>query len=108
MSKLRQNDLEKSTTDLGFLRVLNENKANTIALQKTVTLEDGTEVVVENVTPAKMKNALNSLSDTNKVTYETPGEKYEDKNGVVQIYNENAGGSPEPGPEPTRIRCNLF
>lgn len=100
MSKLKQNNLEESTTDIGFLRVLNENKADIISLERQVTLEDGTVVTVENVTPSKMKNAFNSLSETNKVIYETPGEKYEDKNGIVQIYNINAEGSPEPGPGP--------
>lgn len=92
MSKLKQNNLEESTTDIGFVKVINENKGETIvALQKEIELEDGTTAIVENITPSKMKQVLNSMVDGNEgaITYETPGEEYEGRDGVVQIYNDS-------------------
>lgn len=89
---LKQNNLEESTTDLGFVRTINENKGETIvALEKEVTLEDGTVVNVESITPSKMKQVLNSMVDGNEsvITYETPGEPYIERDGVVQIYNDS-------------------
>lgn len=92
MSRLKQNNLEESTTDIGFIKVINENKGETIvALQKEIELEDGTTVIVESITPSKMKQVLNSMVDGNEgaITYETPGEEYEGRDGVVQIYNDS-------------------
>lgn len=91
MSNLKQNNLSEATTELGFVQTINANKANTTALQKEVTLEDGTKVIVEGITPSRMKQVLNSMVDGNEdaVTFETPGEDYGNRDGVVQIYNDS-------------------
>lgn len=94
MENLKQNTLEDSTTDIGFVYVINENKGeNIVALQKEVTLETGETVIVEGITPNKMKDVLNSLVDGSEeaVTFLTPGEDYnEEIKGVCQVYNESA------------------
>lgn len=79
---LKQNNLEEATTELGF------PKETGIPLQREVELEDGTEVIVEGVTPSKLANDLG-------VTFRTPGEPYITSdgttlNGVVQTYNEGS------------------
>ena len=92
MSNLKQNDLASATTELGFVQTINTNKGETIvALQKEVTLDDGSTVVVESITPSKMKQVLNSMVDGNEgtISYETPGEPYVDRDGVVQRYNDS-------------------
>lgn len=92
MSNLKQNNLESATTDLGFVQAINENKGETIvALQKEVTLDDGTVVTVESITPSKMKQVLNSMVDGNEgaISYVTPGEVYVERDGVVQKYNDS-------------------
>ena len=96
MEKLKQNTLDESTTDLGFCRVLNENAGKTVAsLTRTVTLDDGSEVLVEGMTSDAIKNLLKGSTD------KTPGEPvevYQDSSiigptetqildGVVQMYN---------------------
>ena len=84
--KLLQNTLSEATTEQGF-----PAKINT-PLQKEVVLEDGTTVIVEGITPNKMKEILNN-SREEITTFITPGEKYvdngKDLNGVVQNYNNN-------------------
>lgn len=92
MSNLKQNNLEEATTGLGFVQAINTNKGETIvALEKQITLDDGTTVTVENITPSKMKQILNSMVDGNEgaISYETPGESYVDRDGVVQKYNDS-------------------
>lgn len=84
--ELLQNNLAEATTEMGFVHVLNKNAGETIvALQKEVTLDSGETVVVEGITPDKMKSALNTLVDGTEevITFKTPGEKY--VNGEVEI-----------------------
>ena len=84
---LKQNTLAEATTENGFPTEVG------VPLQKEVTLEDGTEVIVEGITPDKMKAVLNQYVDGNEegITFKTPGEIYKNNNielnGVVQIYN---------------------
>ena len=94
--KLLQNNLAEATTEMGFVHVLNENAGETIvALQKEVTLDSGETVVVEGITPDKMKSALNSLVDGSEeaVTFQTPGEDYINGDveieGICQVYNDS-------------------
>lgn len=87
--KLLQNTLAEATTEMGF-----PAKTNT-PLQKEVTLEDGTKVIVEGITPDKMKTVLNQNVDGTEeaVTFKTPGEVYKNEEvelpGVCQIYNSS-------------------
>lgn len=78
---LKQNTLAEATTEQGF------PKETGLPLRREVTLEDGTKVLVEGVTPEAMATKLNAH-------FVTPGEKYvdngKDLNGVVQEYNEGA------------------
>lgn len=87
--KLLQNNLAEATTEMGF-----PAKVDT-PLQREVTLEDGTTVIVEGITPNQMKNILNANSDDpeESITFKTPGEDYVKDGeiliqGVVQKYNE--------------------
>ena len=85
-SKLLQNTLAEATTEQGFPTKVG------VPLQKEVTLEDGTVVIVEGITPNQMKNILNQTAEEpEEVTFKTPGEVYENEDitlkGVVQIYN---------------------
>lgn len=87
--KLLQNTLAEATTEMGF-----PAKTNT-PLQKEVTLEDGTVVTVEGITPNKMKTVLNQNVDGTEeaVTFKTPGEVYKNEEvelpGVCQVYNSS-------------------
>ena len=117
MERIKQNDLENSTTELGFVHVINSNledsgSQDSIAFQREVTLEDGTTVTVESVTPEKMKSILNAnavITESEEViTNKTPGETIEvnkepDKvgpgetkllDGVVQITNNTGSVTP--------------
>lgn len=97
MKNLEQNNLANATTDLGFVKVVNENAnelgTSEIALQKEVVLEDGNTVKVEGITPSKMKAVLNEQAN-NTITYQTPGENFEKTfeegtiKGIVQDYND--------------------
>ena len=97
MKNLEQNNLANATTDLGFVKVVNENASelgtSEIALQKEVVLEDGNTVKVEGITPSKMKAILNEQAN-NTITYQTPGENFEKTfeegtiKGIVQDYND--------------------
>ena len=85
--KLLQNTLAEATTEMGF-----PAKTNT-PLQREVTLETGETVIVEGITPDKMKTVLNQNVDGTEeaVTFKTPGEVYKNEEvelpGVCQIYN---------------------
>lgn len=115
MKKLKQNNLEESTTDIGFVKAINENAeelgTNKIALIREVEIEDGVNVNVESITPHRMKAILNqqitaSGSDS-EITFKTPGEPVQvyvngDEigpvetqvlDGIVQLYNKNMDGS---------------
>ena len=110
MENLKQNTLNDSTTDLGFVQAINTNLEASgseakISFQREVELEDGTIVTVESITPEKMKSVLNDnaviMGGTGIINAKTPGEivqvyDYPDKispvettmiNGVVQIAN---------------------
>lgn len=93
MEKLKQNNLAESTSELGFLEVMNENKETpAVYLNREVTLETGETVTVEGMSASKLKEALNNGADPEVITFKTPGEVYnEEIKGVVQIYNENEG-----------------
>ena len=101
MENLKQNTLNDSTTDLGFVQAINTNleasgSENKIAFQREVELEDGTIVTVESVTPESMKVILNNnaviMGGTGTINTKTPGE-------IVQVYsNPN-----EIGPTETKI-----
>lgn len=87
--RLLQNNLAEATTEMGF-----PAKVDT-PLQREVTLEDGTTVIVEGITPNQMKNILNANSDDpeESITFKTPGEDYVKDGeiliqGVVQKYNK--------------------
>jgi len=86
---LKQNNLASSTTEQGFPTLVG------CALQREETLEDGTKVIVEGITPYKMKNVLNdNAPEGSNITFRTPGEPYvttsgETLNGICQTYNEN-------------------
>ena len=83
-NKLLQNNLAEATTENGFPTVTNT------PLQKEVTLETGETVIVEGITPDKMKAVLNQNVDGNEggVTFLTPGENYnEEIKGVCQTWN---------------------
>ena len=88
--KLIQNNLAEATTEMGFPADVN------FPLQREVTLEDGSTVIVEGVTPDKMKTILNQNVDGNEeaITFLTPGEDYvKDEEvlikGVCQDWNES-------------------
>lgn len=95
MKKLKQNSLSEATTELGFVKALNANAeelgTEKIYLSREKELEDGTRVIVEGITPHKMKNILNSKIGDEKVTFKTPGEIVKTEEGelqgVVQLYN---------------------
>ena len=94
--KLLQNNLAEATTEIGFVHVLNNDTGETVvALQREVTLDDGTKVMVEGITPDKMKSALNTLVGGSEevITFKTPGEPYINGDieigGVCQAYNES-------------------
>lgn len=122
MEKVKQNELSDSTTELGFVHVINSNLESSgsedlIAFQREVELEDGTIVTVESVTPEKMKSILNNnaiITESEEIiTNKTPGEiveVYKDSSkigptettllkGIVQITN-NSEIRPEPTPIP--------
>ena len=83
-NKLLQNTLAEATTENGFPTITNT------PLQREVTLETGETVIVEGITPDKMKAVLNQNVDGNEggVTFLTPGENYnEDIKGVCQVWN---------------------
>ena len=86
---LKQNNLAEATTEGGFPTEVG------CPLQKEVTLDTGETVVVEGITPNKMKTVLNQNVDGNEegITFSTPGEPYKNDNieldGVVQIYNKS-------------------
>lgn len=86
---LKQNTLAEATTENGFPTEVG------FPLQREVTLEDGTKVIVEGITPDKMKVLLNQYVDGNEnaATFKTPGEIYKNNevelDGVVQIYNNS-------------------
>ena len=86
---LKQNTLAEATTENGFPTEVG------VPLQREVTLEDGTRVIVESVTPDKMKNVINQYVDGNEnaATFKTPGEIYKNNevelDGVVQVYNNS-------------------
>lgn len=110
MKTLKQNNLENSTTGIGFVKSINENanelSTDKIALIREVELDDNI-VKVEGITPHKMKSILNqqilASGGDSKVSFKTPGEPvqvYADSNkigpvetqildGVVQLYNKN-------------------
>ena len=101
MEKIKQNELSDSTTELGFVHVINSNledsgSENLIAFQREVTLEDGTAVTVESVTPEKMKSILNNnaiITESEEViTNKTPGE-------IVEVYEDSS----KIGPTETKI-----
>lgn len=97
MEKLKQNNLEEATTELGFVKVINANATekgtSTIALQKKVELEDSTKVTVEGITPDKLKSVLNEQAN-NTITFKTPGENYNDEIlGIAEEYNKQIENS---------------
>jgi len=88
-NKLLQNTLAEATTESGF-----PTKINT-PLQREVTLETGETVIVEGITPDKMKAALNQNIQEGGVTFLTPGENYnEDIKGVCQVWNDSLEPTP--------------
>lgn len=111
MEKLKQNNLEEATTDIGFVKAINKNAeelgTDKVALVREVEIEDGVKVNVEGITPHKMKTVLNqqitATGDVSSITFKTPGEPvqvYTNGNeigpvetqlldGVVQTYNKN-------------------
>lgn len=115
MKKLKQNNLEESTTDIGFVKAINENAeelgTNKIALIREVEIEDGVNVNVESITPHRMKAILNqqitASGGDSEITFKTPGEPVQvyvngDEigpvetqvlDGIVQLYNKNMDGS---------------
>lgn len=115
MKKLKQNNLEESTTDIGFVKSINENAeelgTNKIALIREVEIEDGVNVNVESITPHRMKAILNqqitASGGDSEITFKTPGEPVQvyvngDEigpvetqvlDGIVQLYNKNMDGS---------------
>lgn len=83
-NKLLQNTLAEATTESGFPTI------TSTPLQREVTLETGETVIVEGITPDKMKAVLNQNVDDNEggVTFLTPGENYNaDIKGVCQTWN---------------------
>ena len=90
MEKLIQNNLAEATTEMGFPADVE------FPLQREVTLEDGTTVIVEGVVPEKMKAILNQNVDGNEeaITFKTPGEDFVENQevlikGVCQAWNES-------------------
>lgn len=82
MSKLKQNNLEEATTELGFLSTINEGDPNLKAtLVREVELEDGTIVNVEGMTPYSFKTLFTQRGAD--VTFLTPGENHETYEGEV-------------------------
>ena len=96
MKELKQNSLDQATTEVGFVKTLNENAEEVgtekVYLTREVELDDGTKVMVEGITPEKMKNVLNNHIGEDTVTFQTPGERVPttegEIKGVVQVYNE--------------------
>ena len=129
MEKVKQNELSNSTTELGFVHVINSNLESSgsedlIAFQREVELEDGNTVTVESVTPEKMKSILNNnaiITESEEIiTNKTPGEiveVYKDSSkigptetkiidGVVQITNNTGNIEPVPDAEEVMIILN--
>jgi len=95
MEKLKQNNLEEATTELGFVQAINANAGETVvALEREVELENGEIVTVAGITPEKMKAILNNGADSEVVTFKTPGEKVGDLEGVCQVYNATLTDDP--------------
>ena len=92
MKILKQNNLESGTTELGFVRAINENSgAETTALIREAELDSGEKVQIEGITPHRMKKLLTQSGA--KVEFITPGEKYIDSennelSGIAQKYNK--------------------
>lgn len=102
MKTLKQNNLSGGTSDIGFIRILNENNSNSIALEKEVEI-DGQLVKVEGITPKGLSNTF--IDAGINITYKTPGEQYINNNGeilpgITQSYNQVVN---EPKKEPTII-----
>ena len=95
MEKLKQNNLEEATTELGFVQTINAKAGETVvALEREVELENGEIVTVAGITPEKMKAILNNGADPEVVTFKTPGEKVGDLEGVCQAYNATLTDEP--------------
>lgn len=95
MEKLKQNNLEEATTELGFVQAINANAGETVvALEREVELENGEIVTVAGITPEKMKAVLNNGADPEKVTFKTPGENVGEIEGVCQAYNSTLSEEP--------------
>lgn len=90
MKELKQNTLAEATTESSFLTTINENAGETVvSLQREVELETGETVIVEGVTPDKMKAILNNGVSPEVVTFKTPGEPVGELDGVCQAYNKS-------------------
>ena len=97
MKNLKQNNLESGTTELGFVKTMNENIGEgTVKLIREVELDNGEKVSVEGITPHGMKKVLNMIAGESnmEVTFITPGEDYDingtgedTKPGLVRAYN---------------------
>lgn len=92
MDKLTQNTLDGGTTELGFVRTINNNNPDeNLAFVKEVEYvdpetEQTVNINLEGISPQKMKELLDR--NQGKVTFKTPGENYNDEiKGVCQIYN---------------------
>ena len=92
MKTLKQNNLESGTTELGFVRAINENSGDkTTALIRETELDSGEKVQIEGITPHGMKKILSQSGA--KVEFITPGEKYIDSennelSGIAYKYNK--------------------
>lgn len=92
MKKLKHNSLESATTEIGFVKAINENSgAETVALIREVEV-NGETVKVEGITPHGMKKIINKIA--NSVSFVTPAENYIDNNGatkagLVGLYNSS-------------------
>lgn len=79
--------------DNATLKLSIYEKDKYVALQKETELEDGTKVIVENITPHKMKEYLNDYAgEDNVISFRSPGEPVQTSNGeyikgIVQSYN---------------------
>jgi hypothetical protein len=97
MKTLKQNNLESGTTELGFVKAMNENIGEgTVKLIREVELDNGEKVSVEGITPHGMKKALNMVAGQSnmEVTFITPGEDYDingtgenTEPGLIRTYN---------------------
>lgn len=96
MEKLKQNNLEESTTSLGFCKVVNDNAkelgtTRVAALEREETLEDGTKVTVAGMTPDAIRNLLNEQgANVSNITPGEPAETIDNSqlDGIVQKYNK--------------------